>query len=174
MINNLQAHYLFRSFMASEMLAQAEMTTGERITVDNVPGFLASWASALADGDSDPVLDALVAAEVAAAPAEPPKPIGTIPYEAMRCGGRAIPARWGRWNDMVRKSYLDRQVSVAAFRAALSIPEAAVKVGVTPWVLYAIADPRRFNDPTPDIFVRNGQSLGVAENKMAELKKLVS
>ena len=177
MINNLQAHHLLRSLMKSELLAQAELTTGERLTVNNAPQLLAAWSSALANGDSGPVLDALAESESAAAAPPPPTPdvpAGAIPYDAGRCFGKPQPSRWRTWTDMMRKSYLARQVSRAAFRAALSVPEAGAKLGVTPWVLYGIADPRRYGKPTPDAFVRHGQSLGVDSNKIDQLKKLVT
>ena len=160
--------------MKSELLTQAELSLGERLTVANAPAFFASWASALADGSYDGVLDALAETEIASAPPEPPEPAGNIPYNSGRCGGKPQPARWVLWNDAVRKSFLDRQVTYAAFKTALSVPEAAHKLGVTPWVLYTLADPRRGGSSTPKAFVRHGCSMGVDEKRLDELKKLVS
>lgn len=182
MLNELQAHHLLRSFMKSDLITQAELATGTRLTVGNAPTFLAEWATSLADGDSGPVLDALADAEqeppqvapVAPVAPVPSVPAATHPYNSSACGGKPEPKRWAGWSDMQRKSYLDRQVDRETYRKALSIPEAASNLGVTPWILYALCDPGRTGKATADVFVRCGHALGVDAHRLDELRKMVS
>lgn len=173
MLNNLQAHHLLRSFIKSELLAQAELSIGERVTVDNAPLFLAAWASALANGDSDPVIDALAESEVANSPPKPALPAGTIQYDRAKCSGKPKPKRWEEWSDLARKSFHDRQVSREEFDKAVPVHEAAAKLKSSPSELYHHANPTRTNRPTPEAFIRYGQKLRVDSSKIDQLKKLV-
>jgi hypothetical protein len=172
MLNNLQAHHLLRSFMKSDLLPQAELSIGERVTVDNAPRFLAAWASALANGDADTVLDELAKAERNDEPVKSSLPAGTVAYDPRRCNGKVKPTHWESWDDVTRKSYLDRQVSKSAFAAAISMEAAARKLNVPLHTMYHLADPKKTGEPTPEAFVRFGRNLKVNSSKLDQIKNL--